>query len=1641
MRILHLEPNLSDAALTLLTLKTAFPDATLERLSSLQELSEELDELQADVVISEYQLEDGTAEQAIKLLRQKFPLVPFIVFSSVRETAIALKMLEKGASDYVFKEHRQHLASAIEEALQRTAAFKPKNAEKPEESADSARPAAAQQANTPSQVASEASTVLPNRVPEPETSTPPESSLLASIASLQASLAEKLPLSDAAPPLETIPHTDLTAHSSTPAPTISTSGHAADAAVAESPNSETLEVSARTQDAETNPPFLEVPTAHAADSPFLEMPTAPVTESPFSGESPTAAEGLSLSSEMLTSKSPSPEVSSATALDPPFIDESSAGVPESPTADEASTPTSIEEKTAEDWASSEALPAKESVKPAPSVETVGQAEQVALSADRAIDFRAIVEQLSDTVVLIDQAGIIHYASLSVETTFGCKVSELQGKNVLDFIHPDDRPIARDRLEEVVENKLDLSQQSLEVRLFPKNGLRRVVAVRARNELQNPAIRAIILAVRDITERRQQSEIRRVQARVLELLASGASLQDAMTELCLAVEAYLGDVLCSVLLIENNRLRMCAAPSLPDEYNKQVDGIAIGMNRGSCGTAAYLKTRVITEDVETDPFWEDYRDLVRPYGLRACWSTPILNNATREVIGTLALYSTEPRRPDSMELEFVEATVNVISLAIQRARMQEQLKVSEERLRAMIDAAPIGVFSCMLSGRFIEVNPAFCQMVGYTEDELLELTFQDITHPDDLSISVESDEKLLRGEVPHYTLQKRYLHKNGQPVYVRVRTGLARHADGSPAYLVSQVEDITEVTQTAKALEESNAKLSMILRSINDGVFRFRVYPNRDFEYDFFSPSCEKVFGFTPEEMLQDKFLWMNNVYADDRKHAIEEAYAKIFEGESITREYRFHRKDGALRWLESTLSPQFDAEQDCWIVVGVARDITERKDIESALAQSEEQYRTLVSHSKDGVYLVQEMKFVFANHSLLRLLGRSSEELIGCDVLEVIAPEDRHTILELAQQFEKQTRISGEYEVRLLHKSGRRITAIVTVATTLYQGLPAAIGTVKDITEKKEFEQALRQSEAELKAIFNSIPYSITLCDRELIVRAQNQNAFEVAKSLSSTPLRIGDPILQWLETAEEQSYARKELEAVLAGETRFFEAPLLRQGKKHWVEVRITPVRDVQNQIMGICIVAANITERKQAEEKLRFQAQVLEQMREAVLAIDAQGYISFANRAAEAFHGVTRGEMIGRRSEEVMRYKYLSKTARQEAKAALEQAGAWQGEVIYQSHHSGTERIVSLSLAKLQGRDEKSSGLLCVLEDVTEQRKAEVALAQSQAQLREIVENNPVVLFSLNALGVFSLAIGKGLEKLGYDSHSLIGKSVYQLFSRNTVFLADIAKALSGESLSNQAAFEECFFEYHLSPLYDERKKVVGVLGVALDNTQKHYAELEREALQAKLIQAQKMEALGTLTGGIAHDFNNLLAAISGNLELLKMLIGERTDLATPVARAESATNRAIAITRQLLGFARQNNFSPKPLSINAVIESTLTIMEHTLDKRINIRKSLAPDLPLIYGDENQLQQVFVNLAVNAADALMPSRLDSGEAFIAFTTALLQDKQSPLFRTLDKDKDYVHIQVSDNGIGISAELQKKIFEPFFTTKEVGKGTGLGLS
>jgi signal transduction histidine kinase/CheY-like chemotaxis protein len=248
-------------------------------------------------------------------------------------------------------------------------------------------------------------------------------------------------------------------------------------------------------------------------------------------------------------------------------------------------------------------------------------------------------------------------------------------------------------------------------------------------------------------------------------------------------------------------------------------------------------------------------------------------------------------------------------------------------------------------------------------------------------------------------------------------------------------------------------------------------------------------------------------------------------------------------------------------------------------------------------------------------------------------------------------------------------------------------------------------------------------------------------------------------------------------------------------------------------------------------------------------------------------------------------------------------------------------------------------------------------------------------------------------------------------------------------------------VSYLRNEKGNIIGMVSINRDITeQKRYAE-ERQRLYEQLQHLQKMESIGRLAGGIAHDFNNILAAILGNV---KMATEKTTDekVTKYLSRIKAASERASALTQQLLGFARQGKYVPAPVDLFDCVRNVVEMLEHTIDKRIEVVVEPASMPTKVIGDRTQLEQVILNIAINAVDAIMPTLEKKQHGVLRFAwRSGVREEIKDVNKHLLLDQPYFCLAISDSGVGIPKEIQKKIFEPFFTTKEIGKGTGLGLA
>jgi PAS domain S-box-containing protein len=366
------------------------------------------------------------------------------------------------------------------------------------------------------------------------------------------------------------------------------------------------------------------------------------------------------------------------------------------------------------------------------------------------------------------------------------------------------------------------------------------------------------------------------------------------------------------------------------------------------------------------------------------------------------------------------------------------------------------------------------------------------------------------------------------------------------------------------------------------------------------------------------------------------------------------------------------------------------------------------------------------------------------------------------------------------------------------------------------------------------------------------------------------------------------------------------------------------------------------------------------------------------------------------------------------------------------GTSGDLSARLT-VSGRDEISylgesiNGMLEDLERTQKERQA------GEARLGVMIENMPAVLWTTDIELRFTSSIGAGLQAIGLRTNETVGKSLFEYFGTADPEFAPIAahrQALAGESITYEMEWQKRIFESHVQPLRSSEGEIIGVVGVALDIT-------DRQHLLDQLRQSQKMQAVGELAGGVAHDFNNLLMVVKGHAEMLLDRLPETSSLRHGIEQMQSASERAAGLTRQLLAFSRRQVLQPRVLDLNEVVSGMIQMVSRLIGANIELAFLPALDLGRVKADPSQMEQVVLNLVVNARDA-MP---DGGQLTIETSNIDLDRSYAAKHPGGLEPGPYVMLTVTDTGCGMDAETRARIFEPFFTTKAQGKGTGLGLA
>lgn len=392
---------------------------------------------------------------------------------------------------------------------------------------------------------------------------------------------------------------------------------------------------------------------------------------------------------------------------------------------------------------------------------------------------------------------------------GRTLNQESGDGWIEGVHPDDAQYCFDTYLQAFRQQKEFE---MEYRLQRADGEYRWVLDIGRPHYVAGSFAGYVGSCIDITERKQTERWEAAQKKVLELITQNADLNQVFHLLIQTLEDLIPGMIGSILLLDHDgkRLVQGAAPHLPDEYNQQIQGIEIGPQAGSCGTAVYRRELVIVEDTFTDPLWTDYVSLTKKFNLRACWSQPIIS-ATGRVLGTFAMYYHTPRQPTAEEQNLIIGAGRLAGIAIERHQAEKAIHLSEERFELAVHGANLGLWDWNCETKEIFVNDRWAEMLGYQRHELdlHQDTWERLVHPDDFPQAQALLNEHLAGKTPFYQTEYRLRTKSGDWCWV-LDSGkvVERDPNGNPRRVSGTHLDITKRKQFEEQLIQSHSMTSI-----------------------------------------------------------------------------------------------------------------------------------------------------------------------------------------------------------------------------------------------------------------------------------------------------------------------------------------------------------------------------------------------------------------------------------------------------------------------------------------------------------------------------------------------------------------------------------------------------------------------------------------------------------------------------------------------------------------------------------------------------------------------------------------------------------------------------------------------------------------
>jgi PAS domain S-box-containing protein len=853
-----------------------------------------------------------------------------------------------------------------------------------------------------------------------------------------------------------------------------------------------------------------------------------------------------------------------------------------------------------------------------------------------------------------------------------------------------------------------------------------------------------------------------------------------------------------------------------------------------------------------------------------------------------------------------------------------------------------------------------------------------------------------------------------------------------AYGIAVLRRRCELDIATQNLMRSEKKYSTLVEQSNDGII---VIQGREIE--FANQQVLKMTGFSMEETIGKTIA---DFVSFEYKGLVADRYTRRISGEDVPGRYeiKITGKDGSDIPVEINASAI--EHEGLPAVMAIIRDITERKKAEESLKESEERFRNFAQSTHELIQSIDaDGDIQFVNKAWHDILGYSEEDLKEITLEDIIHPDSIEHCFSIFHEV-----MSGKLvpyvEAKFKARDGHTIYVEGSAAPRfLGDKVIATQGFYADVTERKKAEEALRQEKDYAQSIVNTAQTIILTLDAE--GRIVNFNQY-MEKISGYTAAEVKGK--NWIDTflPERTRQKTRELFSVAISDRNTMgniDVIVTKSGQEKLIEWYDTTIKDNYGKITGLLAVGQDVTERMEAEERMQRSEEkyrtLFETMEQGLIFWDRNGKLISANRAAEHIFGLTLEQMQGKTSVDIKRDAIhedgsLFPEDMHPSILALKTGKPVRDVVIgiFNPREKEYRWVVSNAMPQFKEGAKEPHQVYTTFTDITRIKHIEEALYQSEKKLRASLDNWETTFNSINdAICLLSLdgtiiRCNKAMNDIvGRGGKDIVGENCHKLV-HGTGGTVDKCPHLKMIQSGHREAFEVVVGDrwYHIvaDPIFNGKGEVAGSVHIMENIT-------ERKKMEERLMMTDRLASIGELSSGIAHELNNPLTGVLGMTQLLLARKDIADDVLNDLQMVNGEAQRAARVVKNLLVFARKHPHEAQLSSITQAVEKVLELRAYE-QKVNNIRviKDFAPDLPQIVIDYFQIQQVFLNIIINAEFAMTEAH-----------------KEGMLIIRANQVGDMVRMSFEDNGPGITKENLPHVFDPFFTTKEVGKGTGLGLS